>query len=139
MVLDCQSLEQDKEAQMIKKILIIEDDPNMLKLLKYNMEKHGYCVVAAESGKEGLRLARQENVDLLIVDVLLPGMDGFTICRMLRYDDNYKHLPIIALTGQTSDKDKATGREVGVNVYLTKPYKLEDLLEKIRGLLGETS
>jgi len=122
---------------MTKKILIIEDDPNMRKLVKYNLEKEGYAVIPAESGNEGLRLARQEKPDLMVVDVLLPKMDGFTICRMLRYDEKFKHLPIILLTSQVTEKHKSTGKEVGGDVYLTKPYKPEVLLEKVRNLLGQ--
>jgi len=122
---------------MTKKILVIEDDPNMIKLIKYNLEKHGYSVISAEGGTEGLQLARQENPDLLILDVLLPGMDGFKICRLLRYDMKFKKLPIIILTGQTTDRHKEMGREVGGNVYLTKPFEPEILLEKVKELLGE--
>ena len=121
---------------MSKKILMIEDDANMLKLAKYNLEKHGYSVISAECGKEGLRLARQENPDLLVIDVLLPRMNGFTICRMLRYDEKFKHLPIIVLTGQVTEEHEATGKEAGADIYLRKPYDPQVLLEKIRELIG---
>jgi len=120
---------------MNEKILIIEDDANMLKLAKYNLEKHGYTVITAESGTEGLRLARQESPDLLIIDVLLPKMDGFMVCRMLRFDERFKHIPIIILTGQVTEKDEATGKEVGVDIYLKKPYEPAVLLEKVKKLL----
>lgn len=122
---------------MSKKILVIDDDPSMLKLAKYNLEKEGYDVVTAASGSQGLQVAREENPDLLVVDVLLPGMDGFTVCRLLRYDHKFKHLPIIFLTGRISDEHKKLGEEVGANEYLTKPYRPDVLLEKVKGLLGE--
>jgi len=121
---------------MNKTILIIEDDPNLLKLIKYNLEKEGYSVITATSGVEGLQLARTAVPDLLIVDVLLPRMDGFTISRMVKFDERYKHIPIIALTGQVSLKDREIGQKAGVDVYLTKPYDPQELLNKVRELLA---
>jgi DNA-binding response OmpR family regulator len=122
---------------MSKKILVLEDNPSMMKLARYTLEKEGYTVISAENGRDGLKLARKENPDLLIFDVLMPKMDGFTVSRMLRFDDKFKHIPIIFVTSQVTDKDKATGKEVGGDVYLTKPYKPEVLLEKVKELLGK--
>ena len=124
---------------MSKTILVIEDDPSLLKLLKYNLEKEGYLVITAISGVEGLRLARTAFPDLLIVDVLLPRMDGFTISRMIKFDEKFRHIPIIALTGQTSLKDQDAGQKAGLDGYLTKPYDPQVLLDKINELLKKGS
>jgi two-component system alkaline phosphatase synthesis response regulator PhoP len=120
---------------MGKKILVIEDDISTLRLTKHNLEKGGYTVITAGSGMEGLRLARREMPDMLIVDVMMPKIDGFTVCRMLRYDEKFKHIPIIFVTGKVTEKDKAIAKEVGGDFYLTKPYKPEVLLEKVEELL----
>ena len=120
---------------MSHKILIIDDDCNMLKLAKHNLEKEGYTVLTSDSGSEGLIMARKEMPDLLVVDLLLPKMDGYSVTRMLRYDEKFKRLPIIMLTGKTTDKGRDLGQQVGVDVFLSKPYQPAVLLEKIKELL----
>jgi two-component system alkaline phosphatase synthesis response regulator PhoP len=99
------------------------------------IEKEGYNVVTASNGMTGLRMANEEKPDLLILDVMLPGLDGFEICSRLRADPQTATLPVIMLSAKGQDADKATGLKVGANEYLTKPVDRAVLLEKLTSLL----
>ena len=119
-----------------KKILIIEDDPSFSRAINHIIEKEGYDVVSASNGMTGMRMAKEENPDLLILDVMLPGLDGFEICSRLRNDPETATLPIVMLSAKGQEADKTTGLKVGANEYLTKPVDRELLLGKITSLLG---
>ena len=120
----------------ISRILIIEDDPSFLRAVSHIVEKEGYEVITASNGMTGLRMAKEENPDLLILDVMLPGIDGFEIASRLRSEPQTAELPIIMLSAKGQDADKTTGMNVGVNEYLTKPVDRTVLLEKITSLLA---
>ena len=120
-----------------KKILIVEDDPSFSRAITHIIEKEGYDVISASNGMAGLRMAKDENPDLLILDVMLPGLDGFEICSRLRQDPLTAKLPIIMLSAKGQDVDKTTGLKVGASEYLTKPIDRALLLEKITSLLGK--
>ncbi|MBI5400132.1 response regulator [Candidatus Saganbacteria bacterium] len=121
---------------MSRKILLIEDEAAMSEAIKLRLEANGFTVIAAFDGQEGLTKARQEKPDLIILDVMLPKMDGFVVCRMLKFDEKYARIPIIMLTARTQSKDIEQGKEMGADAYMTKPFKSEELLKKIRELLG---
>jgi DNA-binding response OmpR family regulator len=104
---------------MAKKVLLIEDDTASLKLLQYSLTRHGYEVLVASNGPDGLRQVREGRPDLVILNVMLPGIDGFEICHRLRMDGD--GLPIIMLAEKTREADRATGFKLGANEYLTKP------------------
>ena len=118
------------------KILIIEDDPSFSRAINHIIEKEGYEVITASNGMTGLRMAKEENPDLLILDVMLPGLDGFEICSRLRQDPPTARLPIIMLSAKGQEADKTTGLKVGANEYLTKPVDRTLLLEKVTSLLA---
>ena len=120
-----------------KKILIVEDDPSFSRAISHIIEKEGYDVITASNGMAGLRMAKDENPDLLILDVMLPGLDGFEICHQLRQDPQTEKLPIIMLSAKGQEIDKTTGLKVGANEYLTKPIDRALLLEKITSLLSK--
>jgi len=120
-----------------KKILIIEDDPSFSRAINHIIQKEGYDVITASNGMTGLRMAREEKPDLLILDVMLPGLDGFEICNRLRNDPQTATLPIIMLSAKGQEADKATGLKVGANEYLTKPVDRVLLLDKLTSLLGK--
>jgi len=120
-----------------KKILIIEDDPSFSRALNHIVEKEGYDVIAASNGMTGLRMAKEDKPDLLILDVMLPGLDGFEICNRLRHDPPTANLPIIMLSAKGQEADKTTGLKVGANEYLTKPVDRAVLLEKLTSLLAK--
>lgn len=119
-----------------KKILIVEDDPSFSRAINHIVEKEGYNVITASNGMTGLRMAKEENPDLLILDVMLPGLDGFEICSRLRQDPPTAGLPIIMLSAKGQEADKTTGLKVGANEYLTKPVDRTLLLEKVTLLLA---
>ena len=119
------------------RILIIEDEAEMAQAIRLRLEANGYEVLTAADGAEGLNRARAEKPGLIILDVMLPKMDGFKVSRMLKFDENFKDIPIIMLTAKTQKVDVAMGLEAGVNVYMTKPFKAEELLRTISGLLAK--
>jgi two-component system alkaline phosphatase synthesis response regulator PhoP len=120
---------------MAKRILIIEDDPAVLRAISFMLEKEGYEVLTAVNGLEGLTKAKGENPDLLILDVMLPGIDGFEICHRLRAESQTAQLPILMLSAKGQAADKAMGLQVGANEYLTKPVERTVLLGKLEDLL----
>ena len=123
---------------MIKqKILIIDDEPDMVYAVQMRLETSGYQVVTALDGNEGLEKARKENPDLIILDVMLPNLDGYKISRMLKFDEKYKNIPIIMFTARGQRDDIKLGYEVGVDVYLVKPFEWKVLLEEINKLLDK--
>ncbi len=121
---------------MAKKILIVEDDPSVLRAISYMLEKEGYNVLTATDGLTGLTKAKGENPDLLILDVMLPGIDGFEICHRLRAEPQTAQLPILMLSAKGQAADKAMGLQVGANEYLTKPVERLVLLGRVEALLA---
>ncbi len=114
------------------KILIVEDEPTLLETLKYNLMRQGYEAVTATDGMRALPTARAEKPDLVILDVMLPGLDGFEICRILRQEMS---LPILMLTARDEEVDKIVGLEVGADDYLTKPFSMRELLARVKAQL----
>ncbi len=122
-----------------KKILIIEDDPGSLRLIVYSIQHEGYQVLTAANGLEGLRKAVKEEPDLVILDVMLPGMDGFEVCHRLRTEAQTAQLPILMLSAKAQEVDKATGLKVGADDYVSKPWRRFELVTKITTLLERKS
>jgi DNA-binding response OmpR family regulator len=120
-----------------KRILIVDDEPDLLETVQINLEIEGYECLVAYDGFRGFERARKEKPDLIILDVMLPGMNGYKVCRLLKFDEKYKHIPIIMLTAETQDKDRQTGQETGADFYMTKPFSADKLLAKVREYLGE--
>ena len=114
------------------KILVVEDDHNLLDTLKYNLHKEGYDVVAAVDGAEALDIARSERPDLVILDLMLPKLSGFEVCRILRKEMT---VPILMLTAKAEEIDKVVGLEIGADDYMTKPFSLRELLARVRAML----
>jgi len=114
------------------KILVVEDDRNLLDTLKYNLRKEGYQVATAAAGAEALDTARREKPDLIILDVMLPRVSGFEVCRILRKEMT---VPILMLTAKTGETDKVVGLEIGADDYMTKPFSLRELLARVGAML----
>ncbi len=114
------------------KILVVEDDPNLLGTLKYNLLKEGYVVVTAADGAGAVEISRTEKPDLAVLDIMLPKLSGFEVCRILRKDTN---IPIMMLTARTEEVDKIVGLEIGADDYMTKPFSMRELLARIRAML----
>ncbi|MFH1387031.1 MAG: response regulator [bacterium] len=121
---------------MAKKILVVDDEPELVVLTKARLEASGYEVITAADGEAGLKKAHEEKPDLIILDLMLPKMDGYQICRLLKFDANYSHIPIIMLTARLQDEDKKMGLEVGANAFFTKPFDNQLILAKVKELLA---
>ncbi len=124
---------------MTKKILVVEDDPAALRLSSYTLEAEGYDVITAANGVEGLRKAQQEAPDLIVLDIMLPGIDGFEVCHRLRsgLDAPQARMPILMLTAKSQEADREMCQKVGADLYLAKPATPEELTEAVKGLLAE--
>lgn len=121
-----------------KKILLIEDEPDVLKTSRIFLESEGFKVLAATDGIEGLAKARAENPDLIVLDIMIPKLDGYKICRLLKFDEKYKHIPIIFFTARAQDSDEQMGKDVCADAYIKKPFDPQVLIVKIQGLLKES-
>lgn len=119
----------------MKKILIIEDEEAIRFILEKRLSDAGYFVISAENGLEGLNKARKENPDLILLDLMLPGIDGYQVCSILKRDRRYTHIPIIILTARIQQKDYELAMQVGADAFLTKPFESQVLLSKIEELL----
>ena len=115
-----------------KTVLIVEDEENLLAPLRYNLEREGYRVVTATDGGEGLELARQESPSLVILDIMLPTMDGIQVCRILRSESG---VPILMLTAKGEELDKVIGLEMGADDYMTKPFRMRELVARVQAML----
>lgn len=122
-----------------EKILIIEDNKNILDLVKYNLEQAGYRVSGSLRGDLGLDVALKEMPDLLVLDLMLPGIDGIEICKTLRQNDKTSTLPILILTAKTGETDRILGLELGADDYMTKPFSPRELVARVKTLLRRAS
>jgi two-component system alkaline phosphatase synthesis response regulator PhoP len=119
-----------------KKILVIDDEIDLVETLRFPLETEGFHVLVSYNGEDGLNQARKENPDLILLDLMLPKLDGYKVCRLLKFDERYKHIPIFMLTAKTQEKDKILGKETGADEYLTKPFDLDELIDKIKAYLS---
>jgi len=120
---------------MSKRILIVDDEEDIAFSISRRLAAEGYEVICAEDGAEGLRRAQTESPDLILLDLMLPKMDGYKVCRLLKFDERYKQIPVIILSARSQQEDIALGSETGAEAYLTKPCDTGELLGKIRELL----
>lgn len=115
---------------MQRTVLIVDDEKSIVDILKFNLEKEGFKTVCAYDGLEGLRLARELNPDLILLDIMLPHMDGFEVCRTLRGEGS--NIPIIMITAREEETDKVFGLELGADDYITKPFSIRELLARVK-------
>lgn len=127
---------QHDNADVEATLLVVDDEPNIRELLSTSLRFAGFDVVSAANGADALRLAEQNDPDLLVLDVMLPDMDGFTVTRRLRQAG--KHIPVVFLTARDDTSDKITGLTVGGDDYVTKPFSLEEVVARIRAVLRRT-
>lgn len=116
----------------MSKILVVDDDKNLLEVIKYNLVNEGYSVVIAENGTQAVEKARQEKPDLIILDVMLPEIDGFEVCRILRKEMS---IPILMLSAKIDEIDKVVGLELGADDYIGKPFSVRELMARVRATL----
>ena len=115
-----------------KSVLVVEDEENLLAAIKYNLEREGYRALTATDGEQGLRKAAQEDPDLLVLDVMLPVLDGFEVCRIVRRESD---VPILFLTAKDQEMDRVVGLELGADDYVVKPFSMRELLARVRAML----
>ncbi len=120
-----------------KRILVVEDEAELVKAMQIRLEQAGYEALVAYDGMEALDKARKEKPDLIILDLLLPKMDGYRVCAMLKRDVRYMKIPIIMLTARAQESDEKLGYECGADAFITKPFQHEAVLAKIKELLQE--
>ncbi len=114
------------------RILIVDDEPDLLSVLHFGLEVEGFEVLEASDGEQGLAMAREHAPDLIVLDLMLPRMDGYKVCRALKFDDRYRRIPIFILSARSGDTDRQLAMDVGADTYITKPYDMRDLVTRIR-------
>ena len=122
---------------MPKKILLVDDEESLVMLLTERLKFNGYDVITAADGQEGLDKAKKEKPDLILLDVMMQKMNGYQVSRLLKFDQRFKHIPIIMLTARTQAIDMKTGKETGADAYITKPFESENLIAEIKKFLKE--
>ena len=121
------------------KILLVDDEPSIVKMVGKRLEVEGFQVIVAMDGQDGLQKAQTEQPNLIILDLMLPKLNGYEVCTMLKQDTRYQKIPIMMFTAKAQDKDEKLGMECGANAYLRKPFRAQELLDKIRALLAGTA
>jgi DNA-binding response OmpR family regulator len=120
------------EPNAPQRILVVDDEPTIREMLGYNLRRDGFIVETADDGREALAAARRNPPDLVVLDIMLPGLDGFQVCRALRQES---HVPILVLSARGEEFDRVHGLELGADDYLTKPFAMRELLARVRSLL----
>lgn len=118
------------------RILVVDDEADLLTVLKIGLETEGYDVLTASDGEQGLSLARQFMPDLMVLDLMLPRMDGYKVCRALKFDDRYKKIPIFILSARSGETDRRLALELGADEFHSKPYDLRELVARVRTRLA---
>jgi len=114
-----------------QRVLIVDDEKDIVETIKFRLEFEGFECLVAYEGEEALLKARRENPDLILLDIMLPKINGYKVCRLLKFDESYKHIPIIMLTAKTQETDKLTGKETGADEYVCKPFVMDELVKMI--------
>ena len=121
------------------KILVTDDEKDIVELISYNLEKEGFSILKAYDGEAALRLVQSQKPDLLILDLMLPKLSGFDVCKAIRNNPKVSHLPIIMLTAKADETDKIIGLEIGADDYITKPFSIKELVARVRAILRRLS
>ena len=122
---------------MSKKILIVDDEKDIVETLAFMLKQKGYECISAYDGEEGLKLAKEESPNLIILDVMMPKINGYKICRLLKFDSKYKDIPIIMVTARGQAQDIQIGEETGADEYITKPFEFNELFDTVKKYVGE--
>ncbi len=123
---------------MKEKILIVDDEKDIVKMLDYNLKKEGFRTILSYDGEEALQLAKKEYPDIIILDLMLPSIDGLEVCKRLKKEERTQFIPIIMLTAKTKEADKIVGLELGADDYVTKPFSPHELIARIKAVLRRT-
>ena len=122
-------------SKEVKKILVVDDEKDLIETLKYRLEDAGYIVLVALDGLEGLEKAKEFVPDIILLDIMMPRMDGYQACRALKHDSGTKHIPVVILTAKGQEIDKQKAKEAGADGYIVKPFEGKDLIKKLNEFL----
>ena len=122
-----------------EKILVVDDEEHIQELIRFNLEKSGYKVICADNGIDAIKLAKDQLPQLMLLDLMLPGMDGLDVCKEIRKDSNLSNMPIIMITAKGEEIDKIIGLELGADDYITKPFSVRELVARIKAILRRTT
>ena len=120
-----------------RRILLVDDEPSIVKMVGKRLEVEGFEVLVAMDGQEALAKARAESPNLIVLDLMLPKVNGYEVCTMLKQDTRFQNIPIVLFTAKAQEKDEQLGMECGANAYVRKPFRAQELLEKIRALIAQ--
>ena len=118
------------------RVLIVDDEPDLLSVLHFGLEVEGFDVLEATDGEQALEMARSHQPDMIVLDLMLPRMDGYKVCRALKFDERYKRIPIFILSARSGETDRRLALDLGADDYVTKPYDMRDLVTRIRQRLN---
>ncbi|HEV2105347.1 MAG TPA: response regulator [Candidatus Eisenbacteria bacterium] len=119
------------------RILIVDDEPDLVSVLRFGLEVEGFEVLEANDGEQGLAMAREQSPDLMVLDLMLPRMDGYKVCRALKFDERYRRMPIFILSARSGETDRRLALDLGADEFVTKPYDMKQLVARIRERLGQ--
>lgn len=122
-----------------EKILIVDDEEHILELIKFNLENAGFKTITASNGQDALKAIREEKPRLVLLDIMLPGMDGYDVCKEIRKDNSISNTPVIMTTAKGEELDKILGLELGADDYITKPFSVRELVARVKALLRRTN
>jgi two-component system alkaline phosphatase synthesis response regulator PhoP len=120
-------------------VLVIDDERDLIELVRYNLDKEGFDVVAATDGTSGLEIATKHKPNLVVLDLMMPGMDGLEVCRRMRGDERTRRIPVIMLTAKAAEADRIVGLELGADDYVTKPFSPRELVARVKAVLRRTA
>ena len=118
------------------RVLIVDDEPDLLSVLHFGLEVEGFDVLEASDGEQGLNMAREHTPDLIVLDLMLPRMDGYKVCRALKFDERYRRIPVFILSARSGETDRRLALDLGADAFITKPYDMKDLVSRIRNRLN---
>lgn len=122
---------------MAKKIVLAEDEPRLARLVEFKLKKEGYQVICKGNGEEALEAIKAEKPDLILLDVMMPVMDGYEVLRRVKEDESLKNIPVVMLTARTQERDVVKGIDLGADDYITKPFHPAELLARVKRILGK--
>lgn len=122
-------------SQTRARVLVVDDEADLVRILQFGLQAIGYQVETASDGQEALKKARETKPDIILLDLMLPKLDGYKVCRLLKFDERYKNIPIIILSARTQEGDQLLAMEMGANRFVTKPYDFSEVLSHIEALL----
>ena len=122
-------------SQPRARVLVVDDEADLVRILQFGLQAIGYQVETASDGQEALKKARETKPDIILLDLMLPKLDGYKVCRLLKFDERYKNIPIIILSARTQEGDQLLAMEMGANRFVTKPYDFSEGLSHIEALL----